>query len=124
MTNIDEDCISYFIVVDGIKAEAGSLFREQFPNSRGGVRPDTLMPYRSIPCELSEIENALMWITKNLTNSYSTTCISIGVQSIRSWANFNVPRQLIELAQKYQIDLKISFLSSAGKKRNDSPNEA
>ena len=124
MTNADEDCISYFIVVDGIEEETTSLLREYFPNVRSGVRPDTLIPYRSIPCEINEIENTLARITKNLTNSHSETCLIISINSLRNWANFYVPHQLIGLVQKYQIDLKISFLSPARKRNSDSPAEA
>ena len=124
MANTQEDSISYVIIVNGTELEARNLFCEHFPNFRGGVRPDTLIPYSSVPCDLNEIESALVWITKNLTGSHSGICICIGIYSIRSWANFVVPHQLIDLAQKYQVDLKISFSSPVQKNNNESPSKA
>lgn len=121
MANTEEDSITYVIVVNGTELETRILFCEHFPNFRGGARPETLIPYSSVPCELNEIESALAWITKNLTGSYSDICIGIGIYSIRNWANFAVPHQIIELAEKYQADLKISFSSPVQKNNNESP---
>ena len=107
------DTISYLIVVDGTEFEARSLLSEHFAKTGIGASPqfDPPAPYTTVECELHEIEDSLNWITSTLANSYSRISITVAIFAPLYWCNFSVPSELITLAQRYQTDLEISFMS-------------
>jgi len=105
------DTVSYVILVRGMSEIAHSKFAKRFPQHRGGVNPSRRETYHTVQCELSVVDEHLDWIVTDLSAQYTDLVLGISINTPRNWSNFDVPMEIIQATQKYDVSLRISFSS-------------
>jgi len=113
MTISDADTVSYVIVVRGVPEPAYAKFAKQFPKHRGGVNPRTRETYHAVECDLSDVCKNLEWIETNLSEHYTNITLGVSIYTARNWSNFDVPDEILQATQKYNIALRLMFSSPA-----------
>ncbi|MBB3641930.1 hypothetical protein [Variovorax atrisoli] len=114
MSKSDPDAVSYSFVVRGIHDDVFDIFSKRFPRFTGGVAVrEPRMVYHRVECAVGDISGALTWIRETLSGKYTALELHINIYTPRSWANLDVPSEVVDAANEHGIPLRVMFASPA-----------
>ena len=115
MNKSDADVVFYMVVVRGLHEAAYKPFIEKFPNRRGGaavgVYPREI--YLIVDCKPDEVSPSLFWLAETIPKNYRAVELAVNIKTPRTWANFDVPAEILLAAHQYGATLTVSFSSPA-----------
>ena len=115
MNESAEDVISYMVVVRGLAEVAYARFSKRFPGNRGGASPGPSPReiYQVVDCELGDVSDVLSWIVGTIPGQFRVVELRVNIQTVRNWANFEFPSEIVQAAERCGATLKVSFMSPA-----------
>jgi hypothetical protein len=110
-----DDVVTYMIVLRGLDEAAHDLFSKRFPAHRGGVSPGPhpREVYQVLDCDLNNVSDALSWIVRTISGHFRVVELGVHIHTVRNWANFDFPAEVVHAACQFGATLRVSFMSPA-----------
>ncbi|MFJ2360622.1 MULTISPECIES: hypothetical protein [Pseudomonas] len=110
ITTVDQDdCLDYFVVVDGIDPQTYERMAVHFECRRGGVRPTDQSRYISIPVTVATLDSTLAWIKAELNRQHYELYLIVSIATNLSWGEVIIPAKIALLAGQAEAAIKIAF---------------